>query len=99
MTDPEDETPPDREPDEDGEDLRPGFASEEDTEETPAPILTGNLKIAHYDGVSAEEAEKVWNQETLCGSCLAAPMCKVSEHTPGPLIVVARCLAYLPMAG
>ena len=78
------------------EELRPGFASEDPAEEEPRPVLMGNLKIAHYDGATAEEAEAMWQAETLCLSCVIADMCKVAQGTREPLVVISRCLSYIP---
>ena len=79
--------------------IGPGFASEESAEPEERPILTGNLKIAHYGGVSPEEAAEIWKAETLCLTCLSAGVCRIAAGTGEPLVVVSRCLAYIPGAG
>ncbi len=83
----------------DANELRPGFASEDPTEAEELPPLPKNLEVAHYGGITAEEATKIWEAETLCLSCLCAGVCKIAAGTTEPLVVVSRCLSYLPTSG
>lgn len=70
-------------------------------EPSPEPEINpaGRMGTAHYAGISEEDAAKVWESETLCVSCLVGPMCCVGIKVQEPLIVVSRCLAYLPRSG
>jgi hypothetical protein len=53
-----------------------------------------DLDPIHYAGIA--EPRAVWEAETLCTKCLIAPMCKVAEGTEAALVVVSRCLAFIP---
>jgi len=77
--------------------IRPGFASEEQAED--AEPLPKNLEVAHYGGVTDVEAAGIWEAETLCLTCLCAGVCRIAVGTREPLVVVSRCLAYLPTSG
>lgn len=80
--------------------LRPGFASEEEPDPTTAkPKLPKTLALAHYADLTTEEATELWKSETLCTGCLLSSMCVVATQCPEPLVVVSRCLAYIPLPG
>lgn len=82
------------------DEMRPGSASEEESPEEESPeVLPKNLRVAHYDGAEPEEAARVWMSETLCVGCLSAGVCRVADGAEGPLVVVSRCLAYIPSGG
>lgn len=77
--------------------LRPGFASaepEEAQERIESPI--GH---AHYDGLTDVEAAETFKRETLCGRCLCAGVCRVAAAAEGPMVVVSRCLSFIPGNG
>lgn len=82
------------------QELRPGFASEE-VQPTRAPEepVPADLYTAHYGGMEADEALETWKRETLCFGCLKSNMCRVGVETAEPLIVVTRCVAFVPGAG
>lgn len=80
------------------EKLRPGFASEEPRDEEE-PKLEGKLGVAHYAGMTEKEAAEAWAKETLCSTCLCQGVCRVAAAAQDSLVLVSRCLSYLPGAG
>lgn len=78
----------------------PGSASvSADDEEDNGPEPGARIKVAHYGDMTEKEADELWTQETLCLRCMVSPMCKVAEGTRESLVVVSRCLAYMPVPG
>lgn len=85
---------------------KPGGSSHSEEDEADAkaakaeiPDPGSRLGTAHYAGMEAEAASEVWKRETLCVSCLCGQVCMVAAGVEGPLAVVSRCLAYLPVGG
>ena len=85
---------------------KPGGSShseEDDAAEKAAaadvPDPGSRLGSAHYAGMKDEDAREVWKRETLCISCLSGQVCMVAAGVEEPLVVVSRCLAYLPIGG
>lgn len=80
--------------------IAPGFAGVEE----PAPRPMGppgedqgsRMARAHYDGMEADEATEVWKRESLCAGCLHSQVCKFVTGATDALVVVSRCVAYLP---
>lgn len=84
----------------------PGGASQSDEDDAAEVAAKADLPdpgsrvgFAHYSGVSAEEAAAVFKRETLCDSCLSSSVCKIAASVEEPLVVVSRCLAYIPVGG
>lgn len=79
---------------------RVGSASAEPVEETPKePPKTEaevRVRLATYDGMDEDEATRAWKRETLCATCVCANVCRVATVTGETMVVVARCLAYIP---
>ncbi len=85
---------------------RPGAASHPDEHEAAkkaaaaeVPDPGSRLGFAHYSDMEADEAAAVFKRETLCVSCLCVSVCRVAAGVEEPLVVVSRCLAYLPVGG
>lgn len=85
---------------------KPGGSSHSEEDEADAkaaeaelPDPGSQLGTAHYAGMEDEDAREVWKRETLCVSCLSGQVCMVAAGVEGPLVVVSRCLAYLPTGG
>lgn len=87
--------------DDDPQILKPGFASDElpEVTEIKQKATRPELATAHYVGMTAEQAESTWNDQTLCTTCAAMHMCKVAMHCPDALVMITRCLAYIPGVG
>lgn len=80
--------------------LRPGFASEE-PESAPNGQKDGAVedvpRVTGYEDVHEQDAAELWQSETLCVTCMSAPVCRHAEGMHEALVVVSRCLAYLPV--
>lgn len=89
---------PPKPPEDDNQTLRPGFASEEpdDDLEEPGPDPKTLMGQAHYAGMTPEEADAAFSAETLCTTCVCAPVCRVAEPAAKSLSVISRCVAFLP---
>ncbi len=78
--------------------VRPGFAQNEEDptegkDDAPKP---GH---AHYEGMQDSDAAEVWKAETLCLRCYHAPVCRHFQGADEALVVVSRCLAFIPAPG
>ncbi len=85
---------------------KPGGSNHSEEDETAEeaakaelPDPGSRLESAHYAGMEEEDASEVWKRETLCVSCLSNRVCMIAAGIEGPLVVVSRCLAYLPSGG
>ena len=80
------------------DELKPGFASQEPVQAeivSDVPV-SGLLARAHYAGLQPEEASATWEREHLCTKCLHAQVCKYAADTDEALVVISRCLGFLP---
>jgi hypothetical protein len=78
---------------------RPGAAVQEEPEEPEEKPAPGEASRAHYAGMTDADAAEVWRRESICVRCASAAMCRVAQHIEAPLVVVTRCLGYLPTSG
>lgn len=52
---------------------------------------------AHYAGMTEEQAKMVFQQECICVNCYCNLMCKVAAGIDQGLVVITRCLGFLPI--
>lgn len=75
--------------------LRPGFATIEQSSDTPAVQRPSG---GGFDGLSDVEASALWEAAHLCLRCVHQHVCKWATTSEAP-IVIARCLSFVARDG
>lgn len=79
--------------------MAPGSVAHDPDEELELPDPASRIGRAHFSGMTEGEAAKVWRDETVCFTCLSAPVCRISNGIQDTMTTISRCLAYIPTKG